>query len=143
MIDFDGVGETITTRIRDTVTGFKSVHYEADERDFHFANMPMCNVEIESQDPSIRAGQDYVTETTYLVRVVTFDLSSYKAASLLRSSLLKSTQNAVRASPLLHVDLESIVLGPAVFSKAIDEKTGAWECWAAFQVRCIAYSDRS
>lgn len=144
MIDYDGVGEQIRLRIANTVTAFgKNVYYEADERDYAFHNMPLCDVVLEADELELRAGQDYLSNAIYEITIACFNMGTYNEASLQRSTLLKATQNALRASPLIHVDLESIVLGAVAFSKAKDEKTGAWVASASLKLRCIAFVDRS
>lgn len=126
-----------------TVTAFNLVLVDGDERDFNFHHMPMADIRVIKDVPEVRAGQDYVNETTFEIEIVAHSLQKQRDAASLRNSLLRSTIDAIRANPLFSATLESTYIGEVTFASVTDEKTGAFVAAVTFQVITIAYVDRS
>lgn len=141
MIDIDGIGESLRTRIELDVTDFNRVTYEMDERDDTIMNMPLADVRFVRMDPEVRAGNDYVVEASYIVTVEAFDFTSRREAATLRNGLVKTAMLGVKDNPRFDTDLESSFLGPAEFVDAKDDDTGAFVAMATFQVNVIVFVD--
>jgi hypothetical protein len=142
MIDYTGVGTQLATVLAG-VEGVNRAEYEVNEIDIRFSEMPILDVRLSDTDNEVRAGQDYVTELTLQCDLYAFDLSSIREAVTLRDSILKASQDAVRANPRFHGDLESSVIGPVEFTTSKDEGTGEFVAVASFQVVAIVFTDRS
>lgn len=141
MLSYTAIGEALAV-VMASVSGVGLAGYEVDERDIHMANMPLIDVRLVTSDPEIRAGQDYFTDLVLQCDIYSYDLSSNRQAAIVRDSILKAAQNAVRANPSWHVELESSLLGPVEFLTAKDEDTGGFEARATFQVIAQAFTDR-
>lgn len=141
MLDYTGIAEALSA-VLGTADGVNLSGYEIDERTLSFDHMPLIDVRPSEADNEVRVGQDYFTTITYQCDIYSFDLSSVKEAAIVRDSILKSAQNAVRANPAFHVDLETSVLGPVEFSSSKDEDTGSFVAQASFQVMAMAFTDR-
>ena len=141
MIDIDGIGESLRALIEANVMDFEMVRYEGDERDENFANMPYCDITILRMDPEIRAGSDYVVSATYMVTVISLDLSSHREAATIRNGLIKLSQETIKANPHFDTDLETSKLGPAEFANAKDDDTGAFMALATFEVDVLVFVD--
>lgn len=142
MLDYTGIAEALAT-VLGTVDGLNLAGYEVDERTLSFDHMPLIDVRPSEADNEVRAGQDYFTTLTFQCDIYAFDLSSVKEAAIVRDTILKSAQNAVRANPAFHVDLETSQLGSVEFSSTKDEDTGSFVAQASFQVLAMAFTDRS
>jgi hypothetical protein len=143
MIDYTGVAEALADVFRG-VDSVATAGYEVDQRDLSLTNMPIIDVRPADADNEIRAGQDYVTALSYQCDLYTFALSDAKKAATLRDTILKDAQNAVRANPQFHVDLETSFLGAVEFSSTgKDEDVGAYSSLASFAVIAIVFTDRS
>ncbi len=141
MLSYTEIGEALAV-VMDGVAGVSLGGYEVDERDIHMANMPLIDVRLVSSDPEVRVGQDYFTDLVVQCDIYSYDLSSNREAAIVRDSILKAAQNAVRANPSWHVELESSILGPVELLTAKDEDTGGFEARATFQVIAKAFTDR-
>ncbi len=141
MLEYTGIAEALAAVLA-TVPVVNLAQYEVDERDLRFDRMPLIDVRPTEADNEVRAGQDYFTDLTYQCDIYTFDLSSVKEAATLRDTILKAAQNAVRANPAFHVELETSVLGTVEFTTTKDEDTGSFVAQASFQVIAKAFTDR-
>lgn len=141
MLSYTEIGETLAV-VMGTVAGVDLAGYEVDERDIHKGNMPLIDVRLVASDPEIRTGQDYFTDLVLQCDIYSYDLSSNREAAIVRDSILKAAQNAVRANPSWHIELESSLLGPVEFLTAKDEEAGGFEARATFQVIAKAFTDR-
>lgn len=141
MLSYTEIGEALAV-VMGNVAGVDLGGYEVDERDIHMGNMPLVDVRLVSSDPEVRVGQDYFTDLVVQVDIYSYDLSSNRDAAIVRDSILKAAQNAVRANPSWHVELESSILGPVELLTAKDEDTGGFEARATFQVIAKAFTDR-
>ena len=143
MIDYTGIAEALAAVFAD-VDGVATAGYELDQRDLSLTNMPIIDVRPADVDNEVRAGQDYVSNVSYQCDLYTFALSDVKKAATLRDKILKDAQNAVRANPQFHVDLETSILGVVEFSSTgKDEEVGAYSALATFAVVAIVFTDRS
>lgn len=142
MLSYTAIGEALADVMR-TVSGVSMAGYEVDDRDIHMANMPLIDVRLVTSDPEIRAGQDYFTDLIVQVDIYSFDLSSNRQAAIVRDTVMKDAQNAVRANPSWHIELETSILGPVELLTAKDEDTGGFEARATFQVIAKAFTDRA
>ena len=141
MIDIDGIAESLRTLLETSVTDFKMVRYEGDERDENFANMPYADVTMLRMDPEIRAGSEYVVSATYVVTIIALDLSSRREAATIRNGLIKASQEAVKANPKFDTDLETSKIGPSEFANAKDDESGAFMALATFEVDVLVFVD--
>lgn len=141
MLEYTGIAEALAAVLA-TVPEVNLAQYEVDERDLRFDRMPLIDVRPVEADNEVRAGQDYFTDLTFQCDIYSFDLSSVKEAATLRDTILKAAQNAVRANPAFHVELETSVLGTVEFTTTKDEDTGSFVAQASFQVIAKAFTDR-
>ncbi len=141
MLDYTGIANSLAAVLA-AVDGVNMAQYEVDERDLRFDRMPLIDVRPVDADNEVRAGQDYFTDLTFQCDIYSFDLSSVKEAATLRDTILKAAQNAVRANPAFHVELETSVLGTVEFTTTKDEDTGSFVAQASFQVIAKAFTDR-
>lgn len=141
MLEYTGIAEALAAVLQ-AVDGVHMAEYEVDERDLRFDNMPLIDVRPVEADNDVRAGQDYFTDLTFQCDIYSFDLSSVKEAATLRDTILKRAQNAVRANPAFHVELETSLLGTVEFTTTKDEDTGSFVAQASFQVIAKAFTDR-
>lgn len=143
MIDYTGVAEALADVFRN-VDSINTAGYEIDIRDLNLTQYPLIDVRPADAANEIRAGQDYVTALSYQCDLYTFALSDAKKAATLRDTILKDAQNAVRANPQFHVDLETSFLGVVEFaSTGKDEDVGAYTSMASFEVVAMVFTDRS
>lgn len=141
MLDYTGIANALAAELA-AVPGVVLAQYEVDERDLRFDRMPLIDVRPSEAENEIRAGQDYFTDLIYQCDIYSFDLSSVKEAATLRDTILQAAQNAVRANPAFHVELETSVLGSVEFTTTKDEDTGSFVAQASFQVIAKAFTDR-
>lgn len=141
MLDYTGIAKSLADVIK-TVPGIQHSGYEVSERDIVYSNMPLADVRPVSADPEIRAGQDYFTDVNYQVDIYAFSLNSTEEAATIRDSLLRQAQDAIRANPSWHVELESSRLGPTEFTSDKDEDTGTFVAQASAIVIAMAFTDR-
>ena len=142
MLDYTGIAEALAT-VLGAVEGVNLAGYEVDERTLSFDHMPLIDIRPVEADNEVRAGQDYFTTLTFQCDIYGFDLSSVKEAAIVRDTILAAAQNAVRANPAFHVDLETSALGAVEFSSTKDEDSGSFVAQASFQVLAMAFTDRS
>ena len=142
MLDYTGIAEALAT-VLVGVDGVNLAGYEVDERTLTFDHMPLIDVRPVEGANEVRAGQDYYTTITYQCDIYSFDLSSVKEAAIVRDTILKLAQNAIRDNPAFHVDLETSILGSVEFSSTKDEDSGSFVAQASFQVLAMAFTDRS
>jgi hypothetical protein len=141
MLDYTGIADALAAVLAG-VSGVNLAQYEVDERDLRFDQMPLIDVRPTDADNEVRAGQDYFTDLTFQCDIYSFDLSSVKEAATLRDTILQAAQNAVRANPSFHVELETSMLGSVEFTTTKDEDTGSFVAQASFQVIAKAFTDR-
>ena len=139
--NFDDIGTALATLISANVSGFEAVIYEADDLDEHDANMPLCEVFLEKDDPEVRVGQDYVNYFGYAVEIYTEDLSKRSEAVSVRNGLVREVIDLIRANPRFHVDIESTLIGSVEFQVAADEEENGFVAAAKISITVVAYSD--
>lgn len=142
-LNYAQIQADLRSLIETQVTAFNAVLANADERDIHFNNMPLCDVRLTQCRPEIRAGRDYYVFTSFEIEIVAHSLQSQGAAASVRDSLLASTLDAIRDNSAFSASVETSRVGAIGFAFASDEKTGAFVAAATFEVITESYVDRS
>lgn len=140
-LDFNTVQDDLVSLIAGNVSSAKLVKKEADERDYSFSNMPLIDVRLTDMDPDIRSGRDYYVTLVFEVQITVFDLSDFNEAATLRQSVLVDVIETVRQNANFSSAIETSKIGPATFSTAKDENSGAFMAAATVQVSTEAFVD--
>lgn len=142
-LNYAQIHADLRSLIEAQVAGFNAVLSNADERDIHFNNMPLCDVRLILCRPEIRTGRDYYVFTSFEIEIVAHSLQSQGAAASVRDSLLASTLDAIRDNSAFSAFIQTSRVGDIGFAFASDEKTGAFVAAATFEVITESYVDRS
>ena len=111
------VGGTYTDSI-------KEIMIEGMERDMGLGNMPLVNIRLTNADISIRSlPNGYYGTVLYAIDIVTFDLSLYEKAAIIRDRILKEVQSRLQSNRQFSAGVETSRVGPRVeFSAGMVEE---------------------
>lgn len=112
---------TIQDDIKTIISGgtytdaIKEYFIEAMERDMLLGNMPFINIRMTNANLQIRSlPNGYYGMVAFEIDVVTFDLSEFKKAAIVRDRILKEVQLRLQANRQFSAGVETSTIGPRV-----------------------------
>lgn len=144
-LDYQAIQDALAELLRANVSGIKGVWIEGMERDIGaLHNMPLINVRLTESFEELTSMPDGSYErVTFLVDVVAFDLTSYAEAARLRSEIVRSAKDVLRANRVFAPGLDtSSVQQQTTFGAAgVEGDLGrnAHLAMATFTVICEGY----
>jgi len=141
-LDYEAILDDLRTLLLST-SGAKQVFIEADAPELILDNMPLMNIRLTDVDENIVSIPDSYYEVINIdVDVVSYHLTDFKKASILRNAVLKAAKELVRGTPLFSAGLlTSRTAAKTRFGALSPEGAGGRVAVATFTVTCEAYVD--
>jgi hypothetical protein len=150
-VDYDQIATDIVSLVSTKVTGtlesltdpkFKKVGRNLDSRDYHYANLPLCDVRMSAGLPEALAGQNYYVPITFELEMAAHSLRSQDEAATIILDLLNKTQRAFVENAHFSAAWDSIILGQFDMLTGEDtaQKNGAFMASVVAKVTINVYS---
>lgn len=141
-VNYNQILVDLVTLLTAQTTGFEKIKKNADERDFTYAQMPLCDVRIKQSLPELTGGQNYYVRVVIEIEIACHDLSSRDAAAILRDNLLNQVHRAVQTNPRFGAVIDSTEIGPVEFETREDPDQGAFISAAVATISALVYAQR-
>lgn len=139
-VDYSTIVGDLVALLQANVTGAEKIGKNLDERDYTFAQMPLIDVRLKKDSPTLTGQQNYYVEVVLEVEIACHDLSSRDEAAILRDGLLNQVRQTIRTNPRFSGAVDSTVIGPVDFETAEDVDQGAFVSAAVAQVSVFVYT---
>lgn len=110
-VEYNLIIDDVVALIKQKVPDFKLVDRNIDPTQFHYANLPLCDVRIARGIPEVTAGQVYYVPVLMQLEIAAFDLSSVDKGATIALDLLNKVQRAFVENSHWGAVWDAIVLG--------------------------------
>lgn len=121
--------------------GFKLVTKDADDHDFQYQNMPMCDWRIKRNAPELVSARTYYSGITLEAEIACFDMTSRAKCATMRNDLTAALQGLFQANPRFGAYVDSTVVGPVEFEIGETKAQGEFIAAAVATFTVFFYSE--
>jgi len=121
---------------------FRKVTSDADDHDFQYQNMPMCDWRIRRNAPELVQGQTYYSAIQLEAEIACFDMTSRTKCATMRNDLTAALQGFFQANPRFSGYVDSTVVGPVEFEIGETKAQGEFIAAAVATFTVFFYSEQ-
>jgi hypothetical protein len=113
--DYNLVLADMKAAVEGASLGFKRVIVDADDNDFQYQHMPLCDLRIRRNAPELVSAQTYYSAIQIEAEIACFDMTSRAKCATMRNDLTAALQGFFQANPRFGAYVDSTVVGPVEF----------------------------
>jgi hypothetical protein len=140
-VDYDQILDDLVVLLQAQVPELKYVAKNMPDHQRHSANMPGCDVTLNSIVPTLTGQNNYYTQVVIDLDIGVEDLSGWDEAATIRNDILNKVHRAIQTNPRFSGIIETSVIGPVEFERLQDEKQGLNLATAVAQIYAYVYAD--